>query len=131
MDFNIDKRLLADCSLIQEHNHISFLLHANADVLWIILVPHTEVTEFYQLSSEQQLTLCNEINRVSSIINSNFKYDKLNVATIGNVVSQMHIHIVARRQDDPYWPGVVWGQPLHNRHDAAFISQIRQLLAVK
>jgi diadenosine tetraphosphate (Ap4A) HIT family hydrolase len=128
MDFKIDERLIADCSLLQEQDDISVLLHNNADVLWFILVPHTGVVEFYQLTTQQQHNLCAQINRISELISQNFSFDKLNVATIGNVVSQMHIHIVARRKDDPYWPGVVWGQSMQNQHDSALIERVRRLL---
>lgn len=128
MVFKIDDRLVADCSLLQQRDEISFLLHNNADVLWFILVPHTDVVEFYQLTMQQQHNLCAQINRISELIGKHYEFDKLNVATIGNVVSQMHIHIVARRRDDPYWPGVVWGQPVQNRHDTSFIERVRQLL---
>jgi diadenosine tetraphosphate (Ap4A) HIT family hydrolase len=128
MGFKIDERLTTDCNVLQERDDISLLLHNSADVLWFILVPHTDVVEFYQLSEQQQHNLCAQINRISGLIKDNFPFDKLNVATIGNVVSQMHIHIVARRKDDPYWPGVVWGQPVRNYHDASFIDRVRRLL---
>jgi diadenosine tetraphosphate (Ap4A) HIT family hydrolase len=128
MGFKIDERLIANCNVLQEQDEISFLLHNNADVLWFILIPHTDAVEFYQLSVQQQHNLCAQINRISELINNNFQFDKLNVATIGNVVSQMHIHIIARRKDDPYWPGVVWGQPVRNQHNASFIDQVRSLI---
>ncbi len=128
MGFKIDERLIADCNVLLEQDDISFLFHNNADVLWFILVPHTDAVEFYQLSMQQQHNICAQINRVSELINNNFQFDKLNVATIGNVVSQMHIHIVARRKDDPYWPGVVWGQTVRNQHDASFIDRVRSLI---
>jgi diadenosine tetraphosphate (Ap4A) HIT family hydrolase len=128
MGFKIDDRLVADSSFLQQRDDVTYLLNNNADVLWFILVPHTDVVEFYKLSMSQQHNLCAQINRVSELISNNFQFDKLNVATIGNVVSQMHIHIVARRKDDPYWPGVVWGQPVHNKHDAAFIGRVRSLI---
>jgi diadenosine tetraphosphate (Ap4A) HIT family hydrolase len=128
MGFKIDERLIADCNVLQEQDDISLLLHNNADVLWFILVPHTDVVEFYQLSIQQQHNLCLQINRVSELISRNFQFDKLNVATIGNVVSQMHVHIIARRTDDPYWPGVVWGQPVVHQHDASFIDRVRNLI---
>lgn len=119
---------MADCSLVLQQPDISFLLHHNADVLWFILVPHREVTEFYQLSETQQKSLCTAVNLVSQLIDEEFDYHKINVATIGNVVSQMHIHVVGRRRDDPYWPGVVWGQAVHRQHNAEFIEQVRLLL---
>ena len=104
------------------------LLHHNAEVLWLILVPHSEHTEFYQLSSAQQQRLLGEINRLSSCLQDEFGSDKINVATIGNVVSQLHIHVIGRRHDDAYWPDVVWGKPVTHTHDAASVADIKQRL---
>ncbi len=128
MDFKIDDRLLADCSLLAEQDGISVLLHHNADVLWFILVPHTDAIEYYQLSSSQQQILNEQINRLSKLIKEHFEYDKVNVASIGNVVSQMHIHVVGRRKQDPYWPAVVWGQPMLRQHETAFIEAVKSQL---
>ncbi len=128
MDFKIDDRLLADCSLLAEQDGISVLLHHNADVLWFILVPHTDAIEYYQLSSSQQQILNEQINRLSKLIKEHFEYDKVNVASIGNVVSQMHIHVVGRRKQDPYWPAVVWGQPMLRQYETAFIEAVKSQL---
>lgn len=125
-NFEIDQRLLNDCSLLHQTRRISYLLHQNADVLWMILVPHTEAVEFYQLPDVEQQHLCQQINRISKLIDEHFDCDKINVATIGNMVSQMHIHIVGRRRQDAYWPDVVWGQPVHHRHPDDFVESLRQ-----
>ncbi len=129
-NFEIDPRLLNDCSLLYQGSQISYLLHRNADVLWMILVPHTQEVEFYQLPDAEQQLLCQQINRISRLIDEQFDCDKINVATIGNMVSQMHIHIVGRRREDAYWPDVVWGQPVHRSHDEDFIENLRGLVQV-
>jgi diadenosine tetraphosphate (Ap4A) HIT family hydrolase len=128
MDFKLDTRLLQDCSLLYQSDDISYLLHNNADVLWFILVPHTDAIEFYHLSEARQHRLCAQINRISELIDSHFDYDKINVATIGNVVPQMHMHVVARQRDDAYWPDVVWGQQTRIRHKPDFVEHVRTLL---
>ncbi len=127
-DFNLDPRLHNDCSLLWQDAELSVLLHHNAEVLWLILVPHSEHNEFYQLSSAQQQRLLGEINRLSSCLQDEFGSDKINVATIGNVVSQLHIHVIGRRHDDAYWPDVVWGKPVTETHDADSSADIRQRL---
>ena len=73
--------------------------------------------------------MCSQINRVSELMKRHYLIDKINVATIGNVVSQMHIHIVGRRKDDAYWPDVVWGQAFEHRHQAKFVQQLGDRLA--
>lgn len=124
--FSIDQRLLDDCQLLAESDGVSFLLHNNADVAWFIMVPHTSQVEFYQLESEFQGLLCEKINQLSEFIKAHFGSDKINVATIGNVVSQMHIHVIGRRKDDPYWPDVVWGRVFEKDYHAEEVSLIRE-----
>ncbi len=127
-DFVIDKRLLNDCQLITELGGISYLLHKNAEVAWFIMVPHIQQTEFYQLDATLQNQLCTQINLLSEFIKSNFDSHKINVATIGNVVSQMHIHVIGRRNDDVYWPDVVWGKGFAKSYDAKQVSSISERL---
>lgn len=81
----------------------------NALFPWFILVPETDVVELCDLDPASQQILLEEINRLSRFVKESFPIDKLNVAAIGNVVKQLHIHVIGRRTDDPCWPGVVWG----------------------
>jgi diadenosine tetraphosphate (Ap4A) HIT family hydrolase len=85
------------------------LVMNDADFPWLILVPRrTGVSEIIDLGAEQSL-LMDEVSLVSRALKEVTQCDKLNVAAIGNVVSQLHIHIVARRKDDALWPKPVWG----------------------
>ncbi|MDH5693130.1 MAG: HIT family protein [Gammaproteobacteria bacterium] len=108
-EFKLDERLQQDCILIEEQDEFIVLLMNNALVPWIVLVPKTTETEFYQLEPSLQQTCLEKVNRYSRFLKDELQVDKINVATIGNIVSQMHIHIVGRRTTDPAWPGVVWG----------------------
>ena len=108
-DFKLDPRLDNDCFVLGHLKTSRLLLLNNSLVPWFILVPDTMVTELYELPNAQQLELLNEINVISNHLKQNFAVDKLNVAAIGNIVSQMHIHIVGRHVDDFCWPNVVWG----------------------
>jgi len=81
----------------------------NALVQWLILVPCTSKTEITDLPAEDQASLLEEINILSGFIKSNFEITKLNIASIGNIVSQLHVHVVGRHPSDYCWPGVVWG----------------------
>jgi diadenosine tetraphosphate (Ap4A) HIT family hydrolase len=89
---------------------LSRLLAMNdADFPWLILVPRrTGVSEIIDLGAEQA-QLMDELSLVSRALKDETRCDKLNVAAIGNIVPQLHIHIVARRKDDALWPNPVWG----------------------
>ncbi len=78
---------------------------------WVLLVPRREgVEEIFQLNSEDRVTLIDEISEISKGMVAFFKPFRINVADIGNQVAQIHIHIVARKKDDPAWPEVVWSK---------------------
>ena len=108
-EFEIDERLLNDCHVLGQLDVSYILLMNNTQVPWLILVPDTQQTEYYLLSDEMQLLVNREVNWISEFISAEYQPDKINVATIGNVVSQMHIHIIGRFKNDYCWPGVVWG----------------------
>ena len=127
-EFSIDERLLNDCHVLAETDGLSFLLHGNAEVAWFVIVPHVDQTEFYQLDVDLQHRLCKQIELLSRFIKLNFISDKINVATIGNVVSQMHIHVIGRREDDLYWPDVVWGRDFNKTYDAERVVLIGEQL---
>ena len=114
-DFLLDSRLRNDCTVLGRlSSGDPLLLHNNAAVIWFIIVPKTDKTELFELPSAEQQQLLNEINRLSAYLKEQHGCDKINIATIGNIVSQLHIHIIGRNKNDPYWPGVVWGQPATN-----------------
>jgi len=108
-DFTLDTRLQNDCHILGKMGLSHLLLMNNAHFPWFILVPETDVVELCDLDPDSQRVLLDEINRLSRFIKDHFPIDKLNVAAIGNVVKQLHIHVIGRRTDDPCWPGVVWG----------------------
>jgi diadenosine tetraphosphate (Ap4A) HIT family hydrolase len=109
---------------------LSRLLAMNdANFPWLILVPRrTGASEIIDLGTEQAL-LMDEIALASRALKDETRCDKLNVAAIGNIVSQLHIHVVARRKDDVAWPKPVWGAVPRRAYEAdameRFISAIR------
>lgn len=107
--FELDSRLKADTFEICEYLDCKVLLMNNSIVPWFIVVPFTDKTEWYQLDDSQQYNINKIINKLSNFIVKEYGADKLNVATIGNVVKQMHIHVVGRFENDPVWPAPVWG----------------------
>jgi diadenosine tetraphosphate (Ap4A) HIT family hydrolase len=109
---HIHPQLLADSHPLGRAGSCHIRLHKNACVPWVILIPETDCTEFCDLSEARQL----EITRLSRIISDWFKAalgaEKINFAAIGNVVQQLHIHVIGRHRQDPFWPDVMWGQRL-------------------
>lgn len=97
-------------------------------VPWMILVPKVSVKEIYQLSPQEQTSLLTAINLCSEWMMSYFDIEKMNVAALGNVVSQLHVHVVGRSSHDFCWPGVVWGQAERQPYTQEVISDIAQAL---
>ena len=127
-DFQLDSRLDNDCFTLGQLKTSQLLLLDNSLVPWFILVPKTNVTEIYELPQNQQLELLEEINIISNHLKKNFRVDKLNIAAIGNIVNQMHIHIVGRNIDDFCWPGVVWGAKGGQTYDIKEVETIKSQL---
>ncbi|MCU7959485.1 MAG: HIT family protein [gamma proteobacterium symbiont of Bathyaustriella thionipta] len=107
--FILHAQLEADCHRLGELNQQILLLRDDVRFPWFILVPKVNVGEIFQLDQEQQAALWSAARQVSTFVESGYVPDKLNIATIGNVVPQLHLHIIARYQSDVCWPGVVWG----------------------
>jgi diadenosine tetraphosphate (Ap4A) HIT family hydrolase len=86
------------------------LLHNDTNYPWLLLVPRRAgASEIIDLDEADQAQLLNEIGRTSRALKEATACHKLNIAAIGNVVPQLHVHVVARRRDDPAWPRPVWG----------------------
>jgi len=127
-DFQLDPRLAQDAIQLGELELSLVLLMNNALLPWFVLVPRVAETELYRLTGPQQASLLREINRLSAFVQMHFACDKLNVASIGNIVSQLHVHIVGRKRDDFCWPQVVWGQTQRRPYTQAEISHVAQRL---
>jgi len=105
----INKNFLKDSSYITELKLCSVRLINNSKFPWIILVPNRKkITEIFHLNKNDQKLLIEEIVYSSKIMKKTFKAFNLNVEKIGNIVSQLHIHIIARSKKDCSWPLSVW-----------------------
>jgi diadenosine tetraphosphate (Ap4A) HIT family hydrolase len=105
------------------------LVMNDANFPWLIVVPRRSgLSEIIDLGPEQPL-LTNELSLLCHALKEETRCDKLNVAAIGNVVAQLHIHIVARRRSDSLWPKPVWGAAPPRSYDSAtldrFVNAIR------
>ena len=104
-------QLEKDCLIVGKFGLCILLLMRDANYPWFILVPdRDDVSEVYQLSEEDQMQLCNESSRLAKTLAAGFNADKMNIAALGNVVPQLHIHHVVRYQTDAAWPAPVWGK---------------------
>ena len=109
-EFALDPKLDADCIFITDLSLSRLLLMNDKRYPWVILVPkREEISEIHYLPAEDQISLFCEITSIAEIIEDLFVPKNLNIATIGNVVSQLHIHVIGRNENDPAWPDPVWG----------------------
>ena len=107
------------------------LVIKDANYPWLLLVPRRpDAVEIIDLDEVEQAQLMTEISRVARALKEVTKCDKLNIAALGNVVPQLHVHIIARRTGDAAWPRPVWGVVGALPHDAeevqTFISALRR-----
>ena len=108
--FTLDPQLQKDTIAIASLPLCELLLMNDANYPWLILVPRREgARELMELSAEDQLQFMRESNAVSRLLQTQFAAEKLNVAALGNVVAQLHIHHIARFKADAVWPKPVWG----------------------
>jgi len=128
--FVLDERLKNDTCLIGELPLCRVLLMNDSRYPWLILVPRqADISEVFQLSAQQQQTLWQETNQVAVALNSLFNADKINIATLGNVVSQLHMHVVVRKQTDAAWPAPVWGKGAAVPHSAEQLQLLRKQIS--
>lgn len=107
--FEIHPQLQKDCHILGKLDLCHVLLHRNAQIPWFILVPETHVENLLDLDSDSLQRVMLSAQKVSLIITNDLKYTKTNMGSLGNVVSQLHIHIIGRHPNDPCWPQPVWG----------------------
>jgi diadenosine tetraphosphate (Ap4A) HIT family hydrolase len=122
--WQLDKTLANDSLFIADLKLSQLRLINNSLFPWVILIPRTSnspiITEIIDLSDIDYLQLCTEIKQITHIMKQVFIADKINIASIGNIVSQLHIHIIARYRHDSLFPKVSWGSDLvpYNMEDA-------------
>jgi len=109
-DFALDPRLAGDTHALGDLELSRALLMDDARFPWLILVPRrARLRELTDLDDSAQQLLFAEINRCARTLQTLFAPDKLNIAALGNVVAQLHVHIIARHTNDAAWPRPVWG----------------------
>ena len=127
-DFQLDDVLLQHAACLGQTSLNYVLLAPHAEVQWFMLVPRTDAVELCDLPADIHDQLFSEAHHLGRAIRTRFNCDKLNVASIGNVVRQLHLHVIGRYFSDPFWPNGMWGQPVGPTRSAAEIAEITRWL---
>ncbi|MGH8111031.1 MAG: HIT domain-containing protein [Rhodanobacteraceae bacterium] len=128
--FELDPRLAADTAFVADWPLCRVLLMDDARFPWLVLVPRrARVVDLDELASADQIGLLEEINRAMALLRWRTPCDKLNVGALGNIVRQLHVHVVARRERDAAWPGPVWGHGPARRYTPRTRDQLITLLS--
>ena len=116
--FKLDDRIEQDSFLVKELNDFQIRIMDVREVFWVILIPtKNNLIELSDLDVDKRNHLINFAIELGDFLKSNEEYDKVNIAMLGNVVSQLHLHLVMRNKSDPAWPGPVWGFNFKNKLD--------------
>jgi len=108
--FQLDARLAADTVFIATCSLCEIRLMNDSRWPWLILVPRVRgAQEIHDLSLTEQAQITTETSRVAAALKAHTKCTKINTGALGNIVRQLHIHVIARNENDPNWPGPVWG----------------------
>ncbi|MDG1463261.1 MAG: HIT domain-containing protein [Gammaproteobacteria bacterium] len=127
--FELHPRLQADCIRLGRLSSCHVLLMNNADVPWFILVPEPasgiDVEELIDLPVPEQQQVLKDVNLVSAYVKHCPEVTKLNTAALGNIVPQLHIHIVGRNPNDYCWPSLVWASEPGRGYSSAALDRMQ------
>lgn len=131
--FALDSRLQQDTLPIGDFPLCRLLLSNDSNYPWFILVPRRDdISEIFQLGVADQQLLWQETTSLAELLKSAFNADKMNVGALGNVVSQLHMHVIVRNKEDAAWPAPVWGKhpavPYSDEQVIAIREQLRRVL---
>ena len=134
-EFRLHPRLAQDCRTIGDLAISRALLMNDRRFPWVILVPKLpDLRELHDVPLPARLELLNEIEAVSRGLLEEFHASKINVGALGNLVPQLHVHVVGRAPDDPAWPGPIWGfgtaEPYQEAEIVSAVSRLRSWLNV-
>jgi len=131
LEFVLHPQLAADCVVLGDFPVSRLLLLNDANYPWFILVPRrANATEIYHLSDEEQCVLMKESSFLSSNLADIFAARKMNVASLGNMVPQLHIHHIVRYENDKAWPAPVWGKVPAQAYTDEQIDEVRGKLEI-
>lgn len=109
MSFSLHPRLATDFHVLGRRGPLHVLLQRNATLPWFIVVPETDIPEIFDLPAPLRRELDDFVDTLAPFVKQYFESDKINIAAIGNIVPQLHVHVIGRRRDDCCWPQAAWG----------------------
>jgi len=126
MQFSVDQNLLNDSIELCDLELSRVILKNDKDNPWLLLVPRkNKVVEIIDLSVEDQSLLMEEIALASEFLKEYYRPYKINIGSLGNMVRQLHVHIIARYEGDRAWPNAIWNTPTTNRFDDVELANIK------
>jgi diadenosine tetraphosphate (Ap4A) HIT family hydrolase len=127
--FILDTRLENDTTLIKENHNFQIRLMNVKDFFWVILIPNkANLIELSDIKIKERNELLNFASDIGDYIKATQNLDKINIGMLGNLVSQLHLHVVVRSRDDPAWPGPVWGWKITNKLDKETLNYRSELI---
>lgn len=132
-NFHLDPRLADDCLPLGRFALSRLLLMNDATYPWLILVPERAgASEIFDLDAADRVALAGETALVAGLLKALCAADKINVAALGNIVAQLHVHVIARFVTDPAWPAPIWGrapaQPYAHDEAASLLARVTAAL---
>jgi len=133
-DFLLDERLARDSECLSKLGLCQLRLSRDGRWPWLVLVPQRNgVSEIFELTPLDQAVLTFEINMVANALQKVTGATKINVGALGNIVRQLHVHVIARSEGDPNWPGPVWGfeaaKPWDTEARKTFVDKLQEALS--
>lgn len=130
--FNLHPQLDADTHFVADLPLCTVRLMNDARYPWLILIPRRDaIREIYELDSSAQQQLWQETTQLGELLMVVSGGEKLNIGALGNMVPQLHMHVIARRSDDEAWPGPVWGVGTAEPHDSETLTVLIDTLRMK
>ena len=124
MEFELDPRLASASSFVADWPLSRVILMNDARFPWLVLVPRRAgPSEVFDLSEADRVTLSQEYCRAGERLKALTKAEKINICAIGNMVPQLHVHVIARNQDDPVWPSPVWSRGYAVPYEPAALAE--------
>lgn len=129
MTLELHPRLAADCHRMGSVAGVTLLLSREAALHWFILVPDSDCVDLLDMPPREREALMQTAARLSALLKGPLGYPKVNVGALGNVVPQLHLHVVGRCPGDFCWPDPVWGRPAPGRvYDRDALHALQRLL---
>ena len=124
--FTVDPVIEQNSIFIKNMGLSSIYLKNDKENPWFVIVPRkVAAVELIDLSHEEQNMLMEELTTISEFLKSHYMPYKLNVGSLGNIVQQLHFHVIARYSTDRAWPGPIWGTPTTQEFDQAELENIK------